>query len=128
MSESIIYTPKQKPKILNRNAQKKRPFENKIKTSYRAYGLDITAYLPLDCAKRFSLLATAGLGEYVYRSKVYEHKHHNEHGYGYRFGGGMKYAWDSHWQTKFVTRYVKFDQLTDYKHNTEYNLSLEYHF
>lgn len=110
------------------DADKKRPQEQKIKTSYRAYGLDLMAYLPLGCTKRFSLLATAGLGEYVYKTKVYQNKHHNEHGYGYRFGGGAKYAFDNHWQARFITRYVKFDRLTNYKHNMEYNFSLEYHF
>lgn len=100
----------------------------KIKSSYRAYGLDLIAALPLGCEKRFSLLATAGAGEYVFKHKVLPQKHHNEHGYGYRFGGGAQYAWTSHWQTRFLTRYVNFDHVSGYDHNVEYQLSLEYHF
>jgi opacity protein-like surface antigen len=100
----------------------------KIKTSYQSYGLDLLAMLPLDCKKRFSLLVTTGIGEYVVRQKPAFQKHQTEHGWGYRFGGGMQYAWSSAWQTRLLTRYVNFDRLSGYDHAVEYNLSLEYHF
>lgn len=99
-----------------------------LKTSYLNYGLDIMAYLPLFAEQKFSLLATAGIGEYIYKTKFSPTDRHNEHGYGYRFGGGMKYAWESHWQTRFVVRYVNFDKLSGYDHNMEYSLGAEYHF
>ena len=98
------------------------------KQSYRAYGLDIAAYLPLDCHKKFSLVATSGIGEYVFKIKVSPQKHQNEHGYGYRFGGGVKYAITPNWQTRLMARYVKFDHLSGYKHSTEYTAGIEYHF
>lgn len=100
----------------------------KIKTSYRAYGLDMLAYLPLGCAKKFSLAATAGIGEYVFKHKLSGQKHHNEHGYGYRFGGGVRWAFTSHWQTKLLARYVKFDAVDGFNHAVEYSLGVEYHF
>lgn len=99
-----------------------------LKTSYYNYGLDILAYLPLFAEQKFSLLATAGIGEYVYKTKFSPTDRHNEHGLGYRFGGGAKYAWNNHWQTRFIARYVEFDKLSGYNHNMEYSLSMEYHF
>ena len=102
--------------------------DGKIKTSYRAYGLDIAAYLPLDCAQKFSLLATTGIGEYVYKQKITPQKHHNDHGYGYRFGGGVKLALTQNWQARFITRYVKLDHISGYNHTLENSFSVEYHF
>ncbi len=109
-------------------SDKNRPHNEKIKTSYYAYGLDLVAALPMGCEKHFALLATTGIGEYVVKQKVYPQKHHNEHGYGYRFGGGFRYAFTNRWQTRFITRYVNFDHLSGYDHDVEYNLSLEYSF
>ena len=102
--------------------------DHKVKSSYRAYGLDLLAKLPLGCEKSFALIATAGFGEYVFRHKILSQKHHNENGYGYRFGGGMQYAFNSHWQARFLTRFVNFDHVSGYDHDVEYNLSLEYLF
>ena len=109
-------------------SNKRRPNGENIKTSYRAYGLDLIAYLPLGCEKNFSLLATTGIGEYVYNTKSVPAKHYNEHGYGYRFGGGFKYIFNKNWQTRFVVRHVNFDHLTGYDHNMEYSAGVEYHF
>ena len=99
-----------------------------IRTSYYNYGLDILAYLPIGAEDRFSLLATAGIGEYVYKTKFSPTDRHDEHGYGYRFGGGAKYAFNEHWQTRLIARYVNFDKLSGYDHATEYGFGVEYHF
>lgn len=99
-----------------------------IRTSYYNYGLDILAYLPICPEDKLSLLATAGIGEYVYKTKFSPTDRHNEHGYGYRFGGGAKFAFDSHWQTRLIVRYVNFDKLSGYDHATEYGFGVEYHF
>ena len=100
----------------------------KLKSSYRAYGLDLMGYLPLGCSQKFSLLATAGIGEYAFKLKTGDAKRSNEHGYGYRFGGGVKYALNTNWQTRFITRYVKFDRVDSVNQAIEYSLNLEYHF
>ncbi len=100
----------------------------KNKQSYRAYGLDANAYLPLGCDKTISLIATAGIGEYVFKIKNHPQKHHNEHGYGYRFGGGLKYLITPSWQTRLLARYINFDHLSNYKYATEYTIGIEYHF
>lgn len=104
------------------------PQNIKVKTSYRSYGLDLIALLPVGCDKKFSLLATAGLGEYVFKQRIYPQKHSNEHGWGYRFGGGFKYAFDAHWQTRFIMRHVNFDHVSHIDHALESTLGIEYHF
>ena len=110
------------------NRHKKNIQNTKIKTSYRSYGLDVLAYLPLGCAQKLSAIATAGIGEYVFNQKILPQKHHNEHGFGYRFGGGIKFALSKNWQTRFITRYVKFNHVSGYNHSLEHTLSFEYHF
>lgn len=99
-----------------------------VKTSYRAYGLDLLSFLPLGCSKRFSLLAAAGIGEYVYKTTFVPEKHHNERGYGYRFGTGFKYAFDKNWNIRTIVRYVNFDRLSGYDHAFEYSAGVEYNF
>ena len=84
--------------------------------------------MPLDCSNQFSLLATLGVGEYIYKTKFVPQKHYNEHGFGYRFGGGVKYVINQNWHTRFITRYVKFDHLNNYNHAIEYTTGIEYHF
>lgn len=100
----------------------------KTRTSYRSYGLDLAAYLPFGCENRFNLIATTGVGEYVFAKKVKGDKHHNDSGWGYRFGGGIKYSFTQNWQAKALVRYVNFDGVSDFDHQTEYSLGVEYHF
>ncbi len=100
----------------------------KTRTSYRSYGLDLMAYLPLDCDSRFDLIATAGVGEYVFAQKIKGEKHHNDSGWGYRFGGGLKYSINSNWQLRGIARYVSFDRISDFDHQIEYSAGIEYHF
>lgn len=100
----------------------------KIRTSYRAYGLDLMGYLPLDCYNKFDLIATAGFGEYVFAKKSAGEKHHNDSGWGYRFGGGLKYNINNNWQIKALARYVNFDRISDFDHQIEYSTGIEYHF
>lgn len=97
-----------------------------LKSSYFAYGLDILAYTPRLAG--VALLATAGIGEYNYKTKFSPTDRHHEHGYGYRFGGGLKYDFDEHWQTRLISRYINFDKLDGYDHAMEYSFGVEYHF
>ena len=99
----------------------------RTRTSYRSYGLDLMAYLPLDCYNRFDFVATAG-AEYVFAKKIKGEKHHNDSGLGYRFGGGLKYNFNADWQAKALARYVKFNNVSDFDHQIEYSLNIEYHF
>ena len=110
------------------NRGKRKTANGDIRTAYYNYGLDILAYLPLGAEDKFSLLATTGIGEYVYKTKFSPTNRHTEHGYGYRFGGGAKFAFDNHWQTRLIVRYVHFDKLSGYDDATEYSFGVEYHF
>ncbi len=105
---------------------KRRYGDDKLVTSYFAYGLDALAILPIFAD--FSLIATAGIGEYNYKTKFSPTDRHHEHGYGYRFGGGIKYAWNEHWQSRAMCRHVEFDHLEGYNHSLEYSFGVEYHF
>ena len=97
-----------------------------IKTSFYGYGLDILAFLPI--YSKVFLAATAGIGEYAYKTKFSPTNRHTEHGWGYRFGGGIKYAFTEHWQARIIGRYIHFDKVSGYKHAAEYSLGIEYHF
>lgn len=110
------------------NGNKRHVKDVRIKTSYRSYGLDLFAYLPIGCSKRFSLLGTFGVGEYVYKITAAPIKHHNESGLGYRMGGGFKYALNKNWGIRAIARYVNFDKIKIYKHAMEYSAGIEYHF
>lgn len=98
------------------------------KTSYRAYGLDMTAYLPLGCTHRFEPFASLGLGEYVFKTKVSPQKHHNDSGYGYRFGAGLLYNLTEHVGLRLGASYVKTDHISDTDHLIEYQTGLRYSF
>lgn len=113
--------------FIKQSTQDKNRLEaGKLKTSYLAYGLDALAFLPLGA--NISLIATAGIGEYIYKTKFSPTDRHHEHGYGYRFGGGVKYAWNEHWQTRAICRHIEFDHMGGYDHALEYSLGMEYHF
>lgn len=112
----------------NENRRVRQGEHLRLKTSYRSYGLDVLAYLPLGCEVPFSLAATAGIGEYTYRERMYPNKHHEEHGYGYRFGGGFRYMISQNWFIRGLARYVKFDRLGDYDDAMEYTAGVDYHF
>ncbi len=115
--------------FFNQSNRDKRTVKNTdIKTSFYGYGLDILAFLPIYSAEKVFLAATAGVGEYGYKTKFSPTERHTEHGYGYRFGGGIKYAINKNWQTRLIGRYIRFDQLSGYKHAAEYSVGVEYHF
>ena len=115
--------------FFNQSTGNKRHIDDaSIKTSYRSYGLDLFAYLPVGCNKRFSLLGTLGAGEYRYKITVSPAKHHNESGWGYRMGGGFKYALNKNWGFRTIVRYVNFDKIKAYKYAMEYSAGIEYHF
>lgn len=107
---------------------KKLDESSKFKSSYRAYGLDAAAYLPLDCINRYDLFATAGVGEYVFKKKFTGEKHHNDSGWGYRFGGGMMFNLDHHLSLRAMVRYVKLDGVSNFDHLVEYTAGIRYHF
>ena len=97
-------------------------------TSFNAYGLDALAYLPLGCSGAVAPLATLGFGEYTFRNKLVTSFHKKDHGYGYRFGGGLSYNIDEHWSLRGIARYIKADKIKNYDHFNEYTVGVKYVF
>lgn len=102
--------------------------DGKYKSSFRAYGLDIAAYLPLGCEHRLDIFATTGIGEYVFNKKFTGDKHHNDSGYGYRFGSGLMFNLDENISFRAAVRYVNLDKISGYDHMMEYSAGIRYHF
>lgn len=98
------------------------------KSSYRAYGLDINAYLPLGCYNTVELFATAGAGEYVFKFHPQGTKSHNESAVGYRWGGGLIYNISENISVRAAVRYINLDLISDYDHMAEYSLGIRYYF
>lgn len=98
-----------------------------VHTSYRAYGLDIAGYLPFDCLK-FSLIGTAGIGEYVFRQKETGDKRRNNSGWGYRIGGGLIYDLTDNLSLRMLVRYNGLDKISIADNMVEYTAGLRYHF
>lgn len=99
---------------------------DKYKTSYRAYGLDAIASMPL-CSK-FDLTASLGLGSYVFGEKKTGLTHASDEGVGYRFGAGGVYHLTSRVDIRANVRYVKIDHVSNLKHLSEYVLGARYFF
>ena len=102
--------------------------DGKFKSSYRAYGLDATAYLPLGCYQTTELFATAGIGEYVFRQKLTPLKHKNNSAIGYRIGGGIMYNVTENISFRLGARYVGLDRINTFDRLTEYFAGLRYYF
>ncbi len=100
----------------------------KLKTSYFAYGLDATAYLPLGCLHTFDLFASLGIGEYVFDYKLSAQSKHDNTGFGYRFGGGLLYHFSEHFSLRAAARYVNVDHVSDVRRMVEYSTGIRYHF
>ncbi len=101
---------------------------DKFKTSYRAYGIDLAAYLPIGCYQTFDLFGTVGAGEYVFETKLNNNKHRKESAFGYRLGGGIMYNIGENISLRGVIRYVKLNDISKVNHLYEYNVGLRYHF
>lgn len=100
----------------------------KFKSSYRAYGLDVNAYMPLGCYQTTELFATAGIGEYVFKQKFAPVKHKNNGAIGYRIGGGLLYNLTDNVSFRLGARYVGLDRISNLDHMTEYFAGLRYYF
>lgn len=97
-------------------------------TRFDAYGLDALAYLPLGCEGRIAPLATAGIGQYTFRNKMINDHHKKDHGWGYRFGGGLQYNIDNNWSARAIVRYIHTDDIKYHDHLTEYTVGIRYTF
>lgn len=101
------------------------------KTSFQAYGLDLMGYLPLGCDQVFSLVGTAGIGEYTFDkeySGFYAPKHQRDHGIGYRLGGGLQYKIDDKFAVRGLVRYVNLNDVNNFDDMWEYTAGVRYSF
>ncbi len=102
--------------------------DNLKDSAFQAYGLDMLAYLPLGCDGAFAPTATMGIGEYTFKHNYRFSRDRRDHGWGYRFGGGLTYNIDQNWSARLLARYIKTDQLDNLDHITEYSLGVRYTF
>ena len=103
----------------------------RAKTKFQAYGLDLMGYLPLGCDQVFSLVGTAGIGEYEFDAKfrgIDAPKHHRDRGIGYRFGGGLQYQVDENVAVRGLVRYVNINDVEDVNDMWEYSAGVRYSF
>ncbi len=108
--------------------ESKQTDSGKYKTSYRAYGLDMAAYLPMGCYHTIDLFATTGIGEYIFKEKLSGGKHHDNSAWGYRIGAGLMYNLTENLSFRALVRYVGLDGIANIDHLTEYTAGLRYHF
>ena len=101
---------------------------NELKTSYRAYGIDVFAYLPIGCYHEFDFFASVGGGEYVFYDKLNKEKHNTKNAFGYRVGVGVMYNVSENVSLRAMSRYVDLNDITEVNHLYEYTIGLRYHF
>lgn len=102
--------------------------DGKIKSSFRGYGLDAYAYLPLGCKGRVAPFATFGVGKYALKRKIAGVSHNDKDGTGYRFGAGLSYHLDANISLKAGYRYINFDRLSTVDHADELTAGIRYAF
>lgn len=110
------------------SSDSKKSDAGKFKSSYRAYGLDINAYLPLGCYHTTELFASAGVAEYMFYQKFKPLKHKHNNAIGYRIGGGVMYNLTENVSFRLGARYVGLDRISQFDHLTEYFAGLRYYF
>ena len=101
------------------------------KTSFQAYGLDLMGYLPLGCDQEYSLIGTIGIGEYKFDEEVKEiigSRDYDDHGIGYRFGGGLQYKIDDKFSVRGLARYVNMNGIDGLDDMWEYSAGIRYNF
>ena len=110
------------------DSHKTRSGLEKSKSSFQAYGLDLYGYLPLGCGETFSLLGTAGVGEYTFVKDASFAKKQRDHGIGWRAGVGALVNVDQNWSLRMIARYVNLNQIEDFDHMMEYSAGVRYTF
>lgn len=99
------------------------------KVKYEAYGIDALGYLPMGCDQEFSLIGTAGLAYYDFKSKMEGGKAEHDGMWGYRLGAGAEYNVTENVAVRALARYTKLDQRMDNSNDMmEYSLGARYNF
>lgn len=97
----------------------------KYTTSFRGYGLDglitLPAYSKLDF--NFSL----GIASYVFKEKLSGMHRSSDEGIGFRFGTGAVYHLTNRVAARVSARYIKFNDISNLKHASEYSFGIRYY-
>ena len=97
----------------------------KYTTSFRGYGLDGLITLPA-CSKldfNFSL----GIASYVFKEKLSGMHRSSDEGIGFRFGTGAVYHLTNRMAARASARYIKFNDISNLKHASEYSFGIRYY-
>ena len=98
-----------------------------IKNSrFQSYGLDIMGYLPLGKKEDIAPTLTMGIGEYTFKQDYNQGKDLKDHGWGYRFGGGLTYSVNNNLALRCIFRYIKLDGMKNIDHINEYTFGIRY--
>jgi opacity protein-like surface antigen len=84
---------------------------DKIKSSFRSYGLDAYGYLPLGCDQVWSIIGTAGVAQMDLKDKDLDTVSVRENGWAYRVGTGVQYDINDAWSARVVARYSFLDKM-----------------
>ena len=111
--------------------------EDKTTISYTAMGIDAIGYLPIN--QDFEILASLGLAQYDFESKI-SYSEIDAYGYyegseskdfdslGIRLGIGAQYNFNEHFALRAMARYIKMNDDEYIKSLTEFSLGLRYMF
>lgn len=115
--------------IFYQNSDKSNDYvrNEKIKTDFASYGLDVYGYLPLGCNRVFSLLGTAGIANYDVDITSSDDKG-EDNGLGYRLGAGVQYSLTNNIAFRAIARYIWTDKLDQSDDAQEYSLGIKYIF
>ena len=102
--------------------------DNGSRARFQGYGLDALAYLPLGCEGTIAPVSTIGIGEYSIKTDYRLSKDRRDRGYGYRFGGGLRYNLNDRTSLTALVRHIELDHIDKYDHLTEYSLAVKYIF
>ncbi len=83
--------------------------DNKVKSKFHSYGLDLYGYMPLGCTDKVDLLASIGLGNYNLEAKNLPSGKYDKDHMGYRFGVGAQYNFTDHVSARVMGRYTYID-------------------
>lgn len=97
----------------------------RLKTGFKAYGLDMTGYMPL--SQSWTALVTVGAGHYNIKSKLFGVSE-KENGTGLRIGLGAQYQISEHIAIRALIRHVKLHSIDAVNGLNEASIGARYTF
>lgn len=97
----------------------------KYTTSFRGYGLDGIITAP--ASSKFDVNVSFGIATYVFKEKLSGTHRLSDEGIGFRFGAGAVYHFTNRIAARLSARYIKFNDISNLKHASEYLLGIRYY-